>query len=182
MGRQGDTPFPGGPLLGNEWSNVNEKNQLNFLLPKFKLNSRALPKLEAVQLSLLSVLQLPQHVQVPAGTNRESLKCCQECWSRSLSVLTWSSYTLMRAPVLKRFSACFAKKTMKNTQTLVYLYKLTVYKLLEWTAAAGRILVLPTKSKVKLLLAEKGIALSAWRCFLNFCTQAWQWIRREIRR
>lgn len=75
-----------------------------------------------------------------------------------------------------------AKKTMKNTQTLVYLYKLTVYKLLEWTAAAGRILVIPTKSKVKLLLAEKGIALSAWRCFLNFCTQAWQWIRREIRR
>lgn len=69
----------------------------------------------------------------------------------------------MRAPVLKRFSACFAgQKDNEETVRLWCTYiKLIVYKLLKWIAAAGRILVLPTKSKVKLVLDEKGVALSA---------------------
>lgn len=41
------------------------------------------------------------------------------------SVLTWSSYILMRAPVLKIFSVCFAgqKDDEETLRSLVYFYK-----------------------------------------------------------
>lgn len=99
-----------------------KRTNLNFLLPIFKLNSRTLPKLEAVQLSLLSVLQLPRHVQVPAGTNRESLKCCQECWSRRLCPDLKFIYSHENSCSQEIFSlVCRFKQ--RNTQTLVYLHK-----------------------------------------------------------
>lgn len=101
-----------------------KRTNLNFLLPKFKLNSRAVPKLEAVQLSLLSVLQLPQHVQVPAGTNRESLKCCQECWSRRCCPDLKFIYAHESSCSQEIFSLiCRSKRWWRNTQTLMYLHK-----------------------------------------------------------
>lgn len=101
-----------------------KRTNLNFLLPIFKLNSRALPKLEAVQLSLLSILQLPQHVQVPAGTNRESLKCCQECWSRRLCPDLKFIYSHESSCSQEIFSLlCRSKRQWRNTQALVYLHK-----------------------------------------------------------
>lgn len=102
-----------------------KRTSLNFLLPKFKLNSRALLKLEAAQLNLLSVLQLPQHVQVPAGTNRESLKCCQECWSRRLCPDLKFIYAHESSCSQEIFSLlCRSKRQWRNTQNLVYLYKI----------------------------------------------------------
>lgn len=62
-------------------NDVDEKNQPELSPSQIQVELQSFSKAGScsVELSLLSVLQLPQHVQVPAGTKRESLKCCQEC-------------------------------------------------------------------------------------------------------
>lgn len=122
-GQTGQYPLPRWSLV-RRWMKSCKWTNLNFLLPIFKLNSRALPKLEAVQLSLLSVLQLPQHVQVLARTNRESLKCCQECWSRRLCPDLKFVYSHESSCSQEIFSLlCRSKRQWRNTQSLVYLHK-----------------------------------------------------------
>lgn len=155
MGRQGNIPFPGGPLLGDEWSHVNEPTW-TFSFPSLSWTPELYQSWKLFSWAYCLFCSCLSMYRFQLGPTENHWNVVRNADPRD-SVLTWSSYILMRAPVLKRFSACFAGQK-ESEETLSPWCTYIKHNL---QAAAGRILVF-------LIYQIKTMAGLGWKgnCFV----------------